>query len=113
MFGSWRVNSSDVQPTTLRNSPTVRKACKNCRAKKVRYGLVGSVQAVISVPPLVSDLPVPLNRPREFRSSSLKNAVPPQTNVANGLLGEMHWRARRLPTVHDPRHRMHLCGRHQ
>ncbi|OTB04034.1 hypothetical protein M426DRAFT_165984 [Hypoxylon sp. CI-4A] len=36
MFGSWRVNSSGNDPTFLRESPSVHKACNNCRAKKVK-----------------------------------------------------------------------------
>ncbi|KAI1205725.1 uncharacterized protein F4807DRAFT_442058 [Annulohypoxylon truncatum] len=36
MFGSWRVNPNGDHPTTFRNSPAGRKACKNCRARKVK-----------------------------------------------------------------------------
>ncbi|KAI1098797.1 hypothetical protein F4804DRAFT_346026 [Jackrogersella minutella] len=36
MFGSWRVNPNGDHPTTFRHSHTGRKACKNCRARKVK-----------------------------------------------------------------------------
>ncbi|KAI1347583.1 hypothetical protein F5Y01DRAFT_329498 [Xylaria sp. FL0043] len=36
MFGSWRVNHSGHENTTFRHSPMGRKACKNCRARKVK-----------------------------------------------------------------------------
>ncbi|KAI3322263.1 hypothetical protein HD806DRAFT_501528 [Xylariaceae sp. AK1471] len=35
MFASWRVGPTGSRPV-FRNSPTVLKACKNCRAKKVK-----------------------------------------------------------------------------